>query len=704
MSGALRAALVLALALLIPGLASAQATRVSVESPMLPLARPGAWTPIHVDIAATEPLSGEIRVDFGSSAVPAAVRSFEVGRGSAKRVSVPVVMPAWVREINVTVTRGRGRILAKQTLWHSAYASSADAFHVALIGEDPLGLPMLQEIAGAPIIGHPDCTEPRSVRVETLLPAQLPDTWFGWTGADLVVWRRPDPAQLTPEQQAALKGWVLSGGTLVVALGDTWRSWDGSPLGALSGATPSSAPPTQAIPETLAFYTGASLPSAVPAVPAVALQPTTAVPRMWADELQEVPVLVDHWTGAGRVVTMGWDPAAGELKGLLVREDMWRALLDLPSPGARSRVALAGPPFLSGSITDCGPGRQDDTTAADLLDSSEYGEYQEDEYGGFGSNAQTVRAEWRHGLQAGLSAFERANPLPLGFVLIFGLVYLLLIGPVDYLVLKKLRRPMLTWLTFPVMAIGFSVGAAILISFRKAGDTEIRCVEVVDVFADQATARGSGWCAMWSSRRQSVLIEPGRGAGVVLPGGSDNSDDPLGAGAQHLVQPTRASLGFQAAQWAVSSWHDGWIDALQGGLVARAGDGEIVVSNRTGIDLDAAWIVYGGSAWPLGPLPSGGTASIQDEPESWTMRLLGDPSPGDALWNHAAWWNTWERLEAPWDEHVAPLYVSARAHPTLIGLARGGVAPPLPADNPFVTSAHALVRAPLLDLDPEALP
>ncbi len=684
MSRALRAFLVLSLVLLLPSGASAQATKVSVEAPLLPLARSGAWTPIHVNIGATEPLKGQIRVDFGSSAIPAAVRSYEVGRSSVKRISVPVAMPSWVREINVTVTRGGGRILAKQKLTQSTGASSSDSLHVALIGEDPLGFPMLREVAGLPIVGHPDCTDPRSVRVETLLPAQLPDTWFGWTGADLVVWRRPDPARLSPEQQAALKGWVMSGGTLLVALGDTWRAWDGSPLGSLSGARPFSIPPTEAIFQVLAFNTRAN--SVVPPdpVPAVGLQPSGALPRMWADEQQEVPVLVDHWTGSGRVVTMGWDPSAGELRGRLVREDMWRVLLDLPErdEGSRSH-AIAGPPFLAGSVpTIC-----------------EYSDYDFNE-----SNALGHQTTWRRALQSGLSAFQRANPLPLGFVLVFGFVYLLLIGPVDYFVLKKLRRPMLTWVTFPLMAIGFSVGAAVLITFQKAGDTEVRCAEIVDGFADQSRVRGSGWCAMWSSRRQDVLIHPGRGAGVVLPGGSDSTEDPLGNGARHLVEPTRASLGFRASQWAVSTWHQGWVDELPGGLVARPDDGAVLVSNRTGIDMDEAWVVYNGSAWPLGSLPSGETSAIQGPRLSWSTGLLGNPDADDLLWSGSTWMDTWSRLDDPWDEHVARLHVDDRPHPVLIGFARDGVAPPMPVDTNFVTSAYALVRAPLIDLDPEVLP
>ena len=679
-------------ALLLPAVAGAQVTKVAIESPLLPLARPGAWTPIHVDIAATEPLEGQIRVDFGTSAAPAAVRAFSVGRGSAKRIVIPVLTPSWVREVNVVVTRGRSRILATKSLVQSTGQSSSDALHVVVIGEDPLGFPMLRDVAGVPVIGHPDCTEPRAVRVETLLPAQLPDTWFGWTAADLIVWKRPDPARLTPEQQSALTGWVISGGTLLVALGDTWRAWDGSPLGSLSGATPSPIAPTTAIFGRLAFATGVDFSDLGDPVPAVALTPMSATPRLWADEAMTQPLLVDRRVGAGRVVTMGWDPAAGELRGRLVREDVWRELLDLPasdrgeddSVGERARKpAIAGPPFPAGAVQgNCG-------------DSGEWG-------GGETMTAQ--RAAWRGQLEGTLSTFQRANPLPLGFVLVFGVVYLLLIGPVDYFVLRRLKRPMLTWLTFPALAIGFSLGAAALITFQKTGNTEVRCAEVVDLFPGQQMARGSAWCAMWSSRRQDVVVQPGRGAGVVAPGGSSATEDALSSGElRHQLEPTRAGLSFRAAQWAVTTWRAGWVDTLPGGLAVTVGDGEVLVSNRTGIDLENVRIVLQGDTWQVGSLPDGDVAVVKASGAPWSSDLLGESPSGDALWEWI-WSDAWRQLDTPWDEHVAPLHTHHRDVPVLIGMAQGGVAPPSPVDSDFVVSSHAMVRVLLPALDPEVLP
>jgi len=674
--------LLLVLALLAPGLASAQATKVSVESPLMGLARPGDWVPVHVDIAATDPLDGTIRIDFGSSATPAVVRPYSVGRGSAKRISVPVQIPSWIREVNVNVTRGRSRLLAKQTLTATSGASSANNLHIALIGEDPLGFPMLRELEGVPVMGHPDCTEPRQVRVETLLPAQLPQVWFGWTSVDLVVWNRPDPARLSPEQQEALKGWVVSGGTLLVALGDTWRAWDGSPLASLSGAAPSSYGTTDTVFINLAFATGAEIPEKPPVVPVVALEPRGATARLWAEPDANVPVLVDHRVGAGRTVTMGWDPSAGELRGRLVREDVWRALLGFPGTSSLNpRPPLAGPAYLPG-------------VADTVCDGGDYG---------FSDNADAQHATWLSQLWEVLSRFERANPLPLGFVLIFGFVYLLLIGPVDYFVLRKLKKPMLTWITFPALALGFSVGAAVLITFQKAGDTEVRCAEVVDVFTDQGMARGSGWCSMWSSRRQDLLVLPGRGDGVVLSGGASETEDALSGEARTVMDATRAGLGFKASQWAVANWRDGWVDPLPGGLVAQPTVNGFVVSNRTGIDLDQAWIVHRRRAWPVGSLPDGETATLSGEIVAWTPDLLQPPRAADALWTNA-WFDTWRKLDDPWDEHVAALYTHHRPEPVLIGLAHGGVAAPIPDDTNFVTSAHALVRVPLPDLDPEALP
>ena len=694
------AAALLALLLLSPAAARAQQPKVQVDAPLLALARSGAHTPLHVTIATTEPMEGRVLVNFGNSA-PEVVRPFQVGRNSVRRITVPVVTPDWSPEISVQVYRGR-ELLVTEALKGASGSMGLDRLHVVAVGEDPLGLTLLREVTNKPVIGHAGCTEEsRPVQVETLLPTELPNVWFTWTSVDLVVWRRPDPSVLTPEQQAALRDWVHSGGTLLVALGDNHRSWSASPLGALSGAEVRSVDPSDAALATVLSAAGASDAADGSTLPHVALLPMGARARLSSGD---DPIVVDHGVGAGRVVTLGFDPAAGELRGLLDRETFWRRLLGLGERGGRSPdTAVAGPPAQRPSQPCAGS-------------PSDWG-------GWTGENAHLRRSTWRNNVIAALSSFSRANPLPLGTVLLFGVIYLLLIGPVDFFLGRKVGKPMLTWVTFPAIAIAFSVFAALLISFSKAGDTEVRCVEVVDVFGGTTSVRGSGWCAMWSSHRQDVRIPVPRGAGVVQgSGGASMSEDTLSRSEiAALAEPTRIGLGYRASQWAVSTWHSAWLDSVDGGFAAVSRDDGVVVTNQSGIDLDEAFLASGGSLWPLGPLAHGASATVSLPGPGFDWQVVtggprsttgddsyveyDDPDYYRQLDGQEPWYASWAMLRDPHSEHVARLPMPGlEASPVLLGRVTGGVAPPVPEGDDLVFEAFAIVRAPLPDLDPEDLP
>jgi len=77
--------------------------------------------------------------------------------------------------------------------------------------------------------------------------------------------------------------------------------------------------------------------------------------------------------------------------------------------------------------------------------------------------------------------------LPVGALLWLLVAYLAVIGPLDRFWLKRLRREMLTWITFPLYVAGFSA-LIYLIGYKlRAGQTEWNEMHVVDV-----TPIGSG--------------------------------------------------------------------------------------------------------------------------------------------------------------------------------------------------------------------
>ena len=130
-------------------------------------------------------------------------------------------------------------------------------------------------------------------------------------------------------------------------------------------------------------------------------------------------------------------------------------------------------------------------------------------------------AGWTAMVHSELEDFEGLSPLPVSFLLAFGLLYLLLIGPVDYFVLRRIGRPGLTWVTFPVVALVFSGVAVITVSLGRTGGSEMSCIEVVEELSGTELARGSVWCSLWSSGRDDVSFAVPDADGWFGPGGSD---------------------------------------------------------------------------------------------------------------------------------------------------------------------------------------
>lgn len=74
---------------------------------------------------------------------------------------------------------------------------------------------------------------------ETVEPERLPKRWTSYQSVQRVYWGRLDPRRLSAEQRAALYGWLLTGGELLVLSGDNWYEQSGadSPVARPSLAT-----------------------------------------------------------------------------------------------------------------------------------------------------------------------------------------------------------------------------------------------------------------------------------------------------------------------------------------------------------------------------------------------------------------------------------------------------------------------------------
>ncbi|GEM_PF-2298976 len=593
----------------------------TLSVPLRPLARPGDHLLLEFEIRTREPLDGTIRVTMTTGdETPPTVRPIQVGRGSTHKVSVPVRLPSWAAPIHVVIRDRAGwyvridagdldpvdaeeptptvasPIPVRTEVLLSDQAYDDDALHVAVLGDDPLGWTLVRSMNGDAVESHLASYEnERAIVSATLLPTEAPSTWYGWSTADVVVWRRPNPEELTPEQVDALLGFMAAGGTLIVSLDATYPSFAQSAFGRVSGLEFGR---LGQAPGALAVLAGGLLDEEVEPASLTAVSVSGGDVRLthggWV-------LVTEQAVGAGRMVVLPWDVADEALKGEMDRAGWWRRLLGLELPAAELlEEAEKGAP------------------EADVLTRLAAGSAIAPRHRGPVRPAALGWAAQAHEVLE--KAFEGLSPLPVAFLIVFGIFYLAVIGPGDFFLVRRLGRPALTWLTFPAAAVLFSVVAIVAISLGRSGGSEIACVEVVDEVPRAGLARGSTWCSLWSSDRSDVVFSvPDASGWIATPWvDPDLSWSETETWEDVVIRPDgrSVSLGLQTAPWSLSRLRAAWIgEGAEGEVVFDDG----VIRNDSTLAFEEAWFVWGERFWPLGPLAPGESASVPDDGgTAWT--------------------------------------------------------------------------------------
>jgi len=90
---------------------------------------------------------------------------------------------------------------------------------------------------------------------------------------------------------------------------------------------------------------------------------------------------------------------------------------------------------------------------------------------------------------------ERSTLSVLGLILL----YLLIIGPVDYLLVHRvLNRPQLTWVTFPAIVVAGALLARSAAQSANGNELQVTQLDVVDIDATTGFFRQHAWCAIYS--------------------------------------------------------------------------------------------------------------------------------------------------------------------------------------------------------------
>jgi hypothetical protein len=125
------------------------------------------------------------------------------------------------------------------------------------------------------------------------------------------------------------------------------------------------------------------------------------------------------------------------------------------------------------------------------------------------SNAFGAQTGWSSdGIFGAMIDSRQVHKLPVGWLLLLLIVYLVIIGPLDQFWLKRIGKPMLTWITFPCYVVLFSLLIYFIGYKLRAGESEWSELHIVDVLfnGNQAQLRGQTYSSVYSPANQKYQL------------------------------------------------------------------------------------------------------------------------------------------------------------------------------------------------------
>jgi hypothetical protein len=202
---------------------------------------------------------------------------------------------------------------------------------------------------------------------------------------------------------------------------------------------------------------------------------------------------------------------------------------------------------------------------------------------------------------------RQVRKLPVGVLLLLLVVYLGVIGPLDQWWLRKLNRPMLTWLTFPAYVVLFSV-LIYYIGFRlRAGSREWNELHVVDVLprGGEAVLRGRSFVSLYSPANDTYRVATPLNRATLrteFQGLWGNSAD----SGRVTLRAEAAGAGYEAdlyvPVWSTQMNVADWVQGAALPLQARYDGDRLTLANRSGHDFAAVVVVRDGRWFEAGKL------------------------------------------------------------------------------------------------------
>jgi len=439
----------------------------SVEVGIGQVTRPGVWTSLKVQLVSTESVECHIEATAADpTGNPAVFPSVNLKLAANRETAASLFfMPGRLEEtVTLKVVSLDGNVLAFRRLTSAEVASEETDFTIV---QHTVPIWTVAGTIGSSATGKSDqqslqkAVTARSVHLTSLKSRDLPTYWRAYSATSTVF--LAGDFDLTAEQSAALNLWVLNGGHVVAVAGtrveeltsSTIADWllddqevVASSLSDLSG---------------LEAYAKSSFRIPI----AARIKGSINKSRDGADLVAGVegPLLTRSSHGFGRITILGVDLDRAPLS-------RWRALA--------SFVA---------TVADLPPVAIDEGSAGQRISHSGITE---------------MATQFQIGMETFSHVGERSTLSVLGLVLLF----LVVIGPLDYfLVHRLLKKPGLTWLTFPAIIVGAGLLAGSVAGGANGDNIRSRMCELIDLDADSGFARQTVWSTVYSPEHRRYRVQ-----------------------------------------------------------------------------------------------------------------------------------------------------------------------------------------------------
>lgn len=404
--------------------------------------RSGKWAPVFVAVSDPKARNAIIELFAPHDATQASRIRLPVAIGPLEQTYVlyaPLLNSGEPVRISL-IDASTGKLLKDRTLVDSfGYSEDSDHQNPFLVTSGPfVGVSGRGPALGALEQGN------ETPAVSFLEPARMPRTWRGYDALDLLALNQPDLATMPYEQQAAIKDWVEAGGRLLIWPGENLLP----PTGPIASLLPGKVGDVQVVMLTKEQLEAAGLPTRFGTFTGrtVTPEPGATVKYPFTETVAPGAVAVTGYRGLGQVTLVSFNLSALLFDDQEKQKRFFNGFLDLSTrDGSNSRNAWESRPA------------NQSQAAGQLMDLM--------------------------GDVPGVGTFG------FGYVALVMLGMMAIVGPIDWFVLKWMRRQPWTWATTAgwiglITAVALSLG-----SLLRSGELHFRTVSIIDQVDDRAVAR-----------------------------------------------------------------------------------------------------------------------------------------------------------------------------------------------------------------------